>query len=205
MRTAALILFSFIASLPNLGSAQEKAPEPTPISFSIPEKMLNEKLKGQVFEGDGTYDTSLGEIPYTWKMTDVSCALKEGFAEIKTTVEVNANGVVTKEEVTGKIKAKLFVRKQVIKITPENIIIPLHVTVLGTKKRIGEVDLAEQVGAQEVEVAEFASQAAAFLPKDKEATLSGLNIVTGSIKLEITLKYKATPPTTPAPSAPKAQ
>ena len=196
MRTAALILFSFITSLPVLVRAEEKAPEPAPFSFSIPEKMLNEKLKGQVFEGDGTYDTSIGEIPYTWKMTDVSCSLKEGFAEIKTTVEVNASGVVTKEEVTGKIKAKLFVRKQIIKVTPENIIIPLHVTVLGSKKKIGEVDLAEQVGAQEVEVADFASQAAAFLPKDKEATLTGLNIITGSVKLEITLKDKlqAQPP-----------
>jgi hypothetical protein len=199
MRTAALILFSFITSLPMLVRAQEKAPEPAPFSFSIPEKMLNEKLKGQVFDGDGTYDTSLGEIPYTWKMTNISCSLQEGFAEIKTTIEVNANGVITKEEVTGKIKAKLFVRKQIIKVTPENIIIPLHVTVLGSKKKIGEVDLAEQVGAQEIEVADFASQAAAFLPKDKEATLTGLNIVTGSVKLEITLKDKnppATPPTT---------
>jgi hypothetical protein len=199
MRTAALILFSFITSLPMLVRAQEKAPEPAPFSFSIPEKMLNEKLKGQAFDGDGTYDTSLGEIPYTWKMTNISCSLQEGFAEIKTTIEVNANGVITKEEVTGKIKAKLFVRKQIIKVTPENIIIPLHVTVLGSKKKIGEVDLAEQVGVQEVEVADFASQAAAFLPKNKEATLTGLNIVTGSVKLEITLKDKtppATPPTT---------
>jgi hypothetical protein len=201
MKIATLILFSFVASLPGLVSAQDKSPEPTPVSFSIPEKMLNEKLKGQVFEGEGTYDTSLGEIPYTWKMTEVSCSLKEGFAEIKTTIEVNANGVATKEEVTGKIKVKLFARKQVIKVTPENIIIPLHVTVLGTKKKIGEVDLAEQVGAQEIEVADFTSQAAVFLPKDKEATLTVLNIVTGSIKLEITLKDKVAPPSTPTPKA----
>jgi hypothetical protein len=194
MKLSTLILFSIIASLPILVRAQEKAPEPAPFSFSIPEKMLNEKLKGQAFDGEGTYDTSLGEIPYTWKMTNISCSLQEGFAEIKTTIEVNANGVITREEVTGKIKAKLFVRKQIIKVTPENIIIPLHVTVLGSKKKIGEVDLAEQVGTQEIEVADFASQAAAFLPKDKEATLTGLNIVTGSVKLEITLKDKPQPP-----------
>jgi integrase len=200
MRTATLILFSFIASLPVLVRAQDKTPEPTPISFNIPEKLINEQLKGQVFDGEGTYETTIGEIPYKWKMTDVSCSLKEGFAEIKATAEVTANGITSKEEVTGKIKAKLLVRKQIIKATPENIIIPIHMTVLGTKKKVGEVDLAEQVGTQEVEVSELISQASAFLPKDKEVTLTALNVVTGLVKIEFTLKDKTTPPPTTQPT-----
>jgi hypothetical protein len=192
MRILTLIMFSLLAWAASTAVAQDS--QPAPITFSIPEKMINDQLKGQVFEGDGALETNLGEIPYTWKMTDVTCAFKDGLTEIKGMVEVTAKGTTTKEAFTGTIKTKLFVRKQMIRVTPENILIPISVTVLGSKKKLGEVDLAAEVGPQEVEVAELLKEApTALLPKDKEILLTNLTIVTGSAKIELTLKDKPQP------------
>lgn len=201
MRASSLIVFSLfaLAALPAI--AQEAKPEPPPISFSIPEKMINDQLKGQEFEGDGEFETNLGEIPYEWKMTDITCAFKEGFTEIKGMVEVTAKGTTSKEPFTGKIKTKLFVRKQIVRVTPENIIIPISVTVLGTKKKLGEVDLAAEVGVQEVSVAELVKEApSAFIPKDKDVLLTGLEVNPGTAKIEITLKDKEKPQDPPPAS-----
>jgi hypothetical protein len=187
LRTRVLALGALVL-LPALAYAQDG----TPLSISVPEKMINDGLKGQSWKGDGTYDAGpvLGEIPYNFTLSEVSTTLKEGFAEIYGTAEVTSKGYTYKEKVTGKVKVAANEKTQTVRVNVENLLVPIYVPVFGAKKRLGEIDLASNVGKLEVESAPFLAQASSLLPSGQEISLKALAIVAGFLKADILLKAK---------------
>jgi hypothetical protein len=173
-------------SLPALAFAQAGAP----LSFSIPEKMINDNLKGQSWAGEGEYDTGFGTVPYTWKLREVSCALKDGYSEIQGVAEVSSSGVSYQEQVKGKVKLRLFEKTQIIRVRLENLLVPIYMPVLGAKKKVGDVDLAVAIGDVEVEAEPFLAQASAFLPAGQQVILKALVIAAGLLKIDVLLKEK---------------
>lgn len=185
-RLSRVLLIGVLASLPLHSSAKEG----DSLSLSIPEKMINEALRGQTWEGEGTYDASGISIPYTWKLSEVSCSLKEGYADISGLTEINASGFSYQEKVQGRVKLTLLEAPQKIHVQVENLRVPVYANFLGSRKKIGELDLASSVGKLEVEAAPFLELASSLLPKDQNARLKSLVIALGLLKAEVTLKAK---------------
>jgi hypothetical protein len=156
-RTRVLALGALVL-LPALAYADEG----TPLSISVPEKMINDGLKGQSWKGDGTYDAGpvVGEIPYTFTLSEVSTSLKEGFAEIYGTAEVTSKGYTYKEKVTGRVKVAANEKTQTVRVNVENLLVP------------------------------FLAQASSLLPSGQEISLRALAIVAGFLKADILLKAK---------------
>lgn len=178
--------------------APARAEEGGVLPISIPEQMVNDALKGQTFAGEDSYETGLGEIPYTWKLSEVTFTLQSGYADIKATAEISVKGNTYKEPVTGKVTIKLQARSQKVIARLDKLTVPIYATVMGSKKKLGEVDLAAVIGPQEESIEPYLGMATAYLPKGTTARAKSLDIVPGAIKAEVQLIAAQPPATQPA-------